>query len=191
MIPTSDTVKSIQTALNLWLGSSCLPQLAIDGNTGQLTQAALSNLTACATSQAGVQTPWTWETDGADLVVRNVIVTAFGGGHDAGDDGQTESGVMNDGSNPDLMGCALPVKISEAATRCSRLAVVPQIPWGTKVRFWLGADETTAIETKVIDNGPDVARYPAPAGDLTVAVAAKFAPEIPLIKLADNFEAPL
>lgn len=133
--------------------------------------------------------PWTVEIDGKDLVVRKVKVTAFGGGHDAGDPtGHTESGVMNDGSNPNLMGCALPIKANEAATKKSPLAFKPPIPWHTKVRFWNGDDETKAIETELIDNGPDVLDYPDHAADLTVAAAKKFAPAIPIDDMATDFE---
>jgi len=132
--------------------------------------------------------PWVAQIDGDDIVVGNVLVTAFGGGNDEGDDGQTESGVMNDGSNPNLMGCALPIKANEAATKNSPLAFKPPIPWHTKVRFWRGEDETSAIETELIDNGPNVLKFPDHAGDLTVAVAHKFAPVIALKDLANNFE---
>lgn len=141
---------------------------------------------AKALQRAGI--PWTAETDSDDIVVRNVKVTAFGGGNDAGDNGQTESGVLNDGSNPSLMGCALPIKANESATKNSPLAFTPHIAWHTKVRFWQGQAESAAIETELIDNGPDVQRYPDHAGDLTVAAAQKFAPSIPLKDMANKFE---
>ena len=132
------------------------------------------------------------EKDGDDIVVRNVVVTAFGGGHDLGDNGRTESGIMNDGSNPKLLGCALPIRSTESATRNSPLACAtkPHIPWGTKVLFWGGhIEEADAIETALIDNGPDVLRYPTHAGDLTVYAAGQFNPLIPITKMANNFMA--
>lgn len=132
------------------------------------------------------------EIDGEDVVVRNVIVTAFGGGHDLGDNGQTESGVLNNGSNPTLLGCALPIRSTERATDQSPLANFdkPHIPWGTEVLFWGGhIDEAHAIKTKLIDNGPDVSKYPTHAGDLTVFAAGQFNPLIPVAKMANAFEA--
>lgn len=133
------------------------------------------------------------EIQGADIIMRNVIVTCFGGAHDLGDNGQTESGVLNDGSDPNLMGCALPIRSTEKATRNSPLANAnkPHIPWGTEVRFWRGDVEKAVISTKLIDNGPDVATYPTHLGDLTEAAAAKFSPNIPRDKLANGFSAVL
>lgn len=133
------------------------------------------------------------EIDGKDIIMRNVIVTCFGGKFDLGDNGQTESGVMNDGRDPNLMGCALPIRSTEKATRNSPLANAskPHIPWGTEVRFWRGNDEKLAISTKLLDNGPDVASYPTHLGDLTEAAAAHFAPNMPRNKLANGFSAVL
>ena len=136
---------------------------------------------------------FTIEIDGNDIVVRDVIVTSFGGGHDPGDDGQTESGVLNNGSNPYLLGCALPIRSTEAATAPSPFSDPnkPHIPWGTKVLFWSGNDESEAVETELIDNGPDVAKYPNHAADLTVYAASKFNSSIPIDRMADDFEATL
>lgn len=130
------------------------------------------------------------EFQGNDVIVRNVIVTCFGGGSDKGDDGKTESGVMNDGSDPNLLGCALPIRSTENATRFSPLADAQKahIPWGTIVHFWKGSDESTGIDTVLIDNGPNVAKYPTHAGDLTVAAAHFFNSTMPLSELANNFE---
>lgn len=130
------------------------------------------------------------EIDGDDIVVRNVLVTAFGGGHDLGDNGETESGVKNNGSNPFLMGCALPIRSTEAATRQSPLSNPdkPHIPWHTKVKFW-GANipEANAIETALIDNGPDVSKYPTHGGDLTIFAARHFNFTIKEKDMANNF----
>ena len=131
------------------------------------------------------------EIDGEDVVVRKVIVTCFGGGDDPGDDGKTESGVMNDGSNPTLLGCALPIRSGEAATRQSPLAcsTKPHIPWGTVVKFWRGDNENAnPVYTTLIDNGPDVQKYPTHAGDLTVHAASLFCPSIPRSALSNDFE---
>lgn len=41
--------------------------------------------------------PWSYTVDGDDLVVRNITATCFGGMFDSGDNGETESGVPNNG----------------------------------------------------------------------------------------------
>lgn len=129
--------------------------------------------------------------DGSDVLALGVIVTCFGGGYDKEDNGQTESGVMNDGSDPNLLGCALPIRSTEKATAASPLACAakPHIPWGTVVRFWRpGEPESAGIETKLIDNGPNVLKYPTHAGDLTVAAAAHFWPNTLRKLLPNGFE---
>lgn len=135
--------------------------------------------------------PWQPEIDGPDIVVRGVIATCFGGRYDAGDNGQTESGVLNDGSDPNLFGVALPIRSTEAATRPSPLACAskPHIPWGSSVMVWRTADgEQTAIECTLIDNGPRVAKYPTHAIDLNPNVAHAFAPNFPVERLANDWE---
>ena len=133
--------------------------------------------------------PWTAEIDGDDLVVRDVLATCFGGAHDAGDDGQTESGVLNDGSNPNLLGVALPIRSIEDATRNSPLAFAgAHIPWRTAVRVWLESKgEGSGISCVLLDNGPDVSKYPTHGLDLTEAAAAHFAPGFPREKLANDW----
>jgi hypothetical protein len=139
----------------------------------------------------GKSSTWFAAIDGDDIVVRKIIATAFGGGHDDGDDGQTESGILNDGRNPTLMGCALPIRSSEKATAGSPLAFPgPHIPWGTRVRVWPEADgEDTAITVQLIDNGPDQESDPAHALDLTVFAASYFALDIPISRIANDWEA--
>jgi len=134
-------------------------------------------------------TPWIAIIDGEDIVVRNVFATCFGGGHDPGDNGETESGVPNDGRYPKLAGVALPIRSIEHATAGSPLAFPgPHIPWHTKVLVWLeSAGEETAIECGLIDNGPDELHYPTHALDVTVWVAQQFAKNIPLELLARFF----
>lgn len=132
--------------------------------------------------------PWPVEVDGEDLVVRNIKATCFGGAFDAGDNGETESGVMNDGSNPSLMGVALPIRSTEAATRKSPLAFKgPHIPWKTEVLVWED-DESKAVTCCLIDNGPNVLEFPTHALDLNPNVAALFNPDnIPANKLANQW----
>ncbi len=133
---------------------------------------------------------WTYTIEGEDLIVRNIIATCFGGKYDSGDDGHTESGVMNDGSNPGLLGAALPIRSIERATIDSPLAFKgPHIPWSTPVTVWRELEgEETAIECQLIDNGPDVLKYPTHALDLTPCAAMHFDPELTLRFVADDFE---
>lgn len=118
---------------------------------------------------------WNFVVDGDDLVVRNIIATCFGGKYDAGDNGETESGVANDGSN-DILQVALPIRSTEAATRQSPLAFKgPHIPWKTEVRVWREADgEETAISAILSDNGPNYAQFPTHAIDLNPLLALHF-----------------
>lgn len=120
--------------------------------------------------------PWTVYVDGDDLVLKDVIATCFGGAYDSGDNGETESGVRNDGSNPSLFGVALPIRSMEAATRNSPLAFKgPHIPWGTEVKVWRTLEgESTAVSCKLIDNGPDELHYPDHAIDFNPPVALHF-----------------
>ena len=136
--------------------------------------------------------PWVVIVDGDDLVVRNILATCFGGAFDSGDDGETESGVPNHhypiaGAYP--MGVALPIRSAEAATRNSPLAFKgPHIPWLTRVKVWREADgEQTAVTCILIDNGPDVSRFPSHALDLNPNVALHFAPEFDPKKVADQW----
>ncbi len=136
--------------------------------------------------------PWYAEIDGADIVVRNVVSTCFGGGFDAGDNGETESGVKNDGSDPNLMGVALPIRSTEKATKGSPLAneKKPHIPWGTVVRVWMESDgEETAVECRLLDNGPNQLVCPTHAIDCTVAVARRFKPGLSARRAANSWSA--
>jgi hypothetical protein len=135
--------------------------------------------------------PWPVWIDGEDIVVRCITATCFGGAFDKGDNGKTESGVLNDGRDPALMGCALPIRSTEEATRNSPFANPdkPHIPWDSAVKVWREADgEETAIEVRLIDNGPDISRFPAHALDLTECAAMHFAPHIPRNRIANEFE---
>lgn len=133
--------------------------------------------------------PWTYTVDGDDLVVRNITATCFGGRWDAGDNGETESGVKTAGNETTLMGVALPIRSTEKATRDSPLAFRgPHIPWHTPVMVWREADgESTAIRCELVDNGPNVDEFPTHALDLTPAPAKHFAPSIPIEKIANRF----
>ncbi|OYW73216.1 MAG: hypothetical protein B7Z37_22440 [Verrucomicrobia bacterium 12-59-8] len=109
--------------------------------------------------------PWTPYVDGNDIVVTNIAATCFGGKYDTGDNGETESGVKNDGSDPNLMGCALPFK-------------GPHIPWKTPVMVWkISEGEQSALKCLLIDNGPRVSDYPTHALDLNPNAVLHFSPQ--------------
>jgi hypothetical protein len=133
--------------------------------------------------------PWSAEIDGDDLVVRAIRATCFGGKYDTGDDGHTESGVLNDGSDPNLFGVALPIRSTEESTRHSPLAFRgPHIPWKTVVMVWREAEgEKGAVACELIDNGPDVLRYPTHALDLNPNVALAFNPDFDPCAIANEW----
>ena len=121
--------------------------------------------------------PWTAYIDGNDLLLINVHATCWGGQYDKGDNGQTESGVMNDGSN-NLMQVALPIRSNERATVDSPLAFKGRhIPWHTPVKVWRTAEgEAMAITGILTDNGPRVSEFPTHAMDLNPPIALHFSP---------------
>lgn len=128
------------------------------------------------------------EIDHDDIVVRNVLVTAFGY-NDPYDlplsGGTTASGVRN---GPDVMGCALPINSRVNLTHDSPLAFSPPLPWGILVKFWRGEEASPSITVPLIDNGPDIKHYPDHGADLCAAPAHFFAPNIPLNRLCNEFE---
>ncbi len=134
--------------------------------------------------------PWTAEVDGDDLVIRNVMATCFGGAYDKLDNGETESGLMNDGSDPKLFGVALPIRSNEAATRNSPIAFKGEhIPWETYVFVWNETDgPDKGCEAKLIDNGPDVLKHPTHAFDVNPPVARHFNPEMSLQTVANSWQ---
>lgn len=131
--------------------------------------------------------PWTAEIVGNDLVVRSIRATCFGGRYDAGDNGQTESGILNDGSNKLLL-CALPIRSIEEATKNSPLAFKgAHIPWRTPVMVWRTGEEGKAIACLLADNGPDVRLYPTHALDLNPEAALCFSPGYNPYKIANEW----
>jgi hypothetical protein len=135
-----------------------------------------------------------------DDIIFSGVVTAFGGIEDCEsgqDDGNTESGqptaVLKDGQWQDtgLLGCALPIRSIEAATKQSPLAFKgPHIPWGTLVKFWpVTEDEPAQIVGQntfpLVDNGP--ATWTQHVADLAKFAAAIFAPTMPADKLTSDF----
>jgi len=115
------------------------------------------------------------ETDGEDLVVRNVKTTWFGGDTDPDDSGETASGKRTKG-NPDIMGCALPMDLSIAALANQRPrnypptsgSGLPKIPWFTKL-IVSNEDESITQEIELIDIGPNKGAGSVAGFDLTPA----------------------
>jgi hypothetical protein len=114
--------------------------------------------------------------DGDDLVVKNVRATAFGGYDDAGDNGETASGMMTK-HTPEPFGCALPILPNTNATSGSPF---PLLPWGTVVYVECG---DVSFYCPVIDNGP--AKSTGNGIDLCVRCAKLIDPKA----TANNFEA--
>lgn len=126
------------------------------------------------------RTGWkfTVEVHGDDAIVNNTTATWFGGGNDPLDNGETASGVMNDGRNPKLLGCALPVAWYSKSTQNSpfipnphAVRKVPSIPWKTEV---IVTSDNVSLTVPLIDNGP--ARSAGDAIDLTQFAFKHFAP---------------
>jgi hypothetical protein len=135
--------------------------------------------------------PWTVKVDGRDLVVEDVLATCFGGKFDSGDDGNTASGVKNNGyptAGAEPMGVALPVDLSSRRTNNSPLVFKKQIPWKSKVKVWRKVDgESKAVNCILIDNGPNTVRFPSHALDLNPNVALLFAPDYDPKKVANDW----
>lgn len=113
-----------------------------------------------------------------DLIVSG-IASWFGGGNDPGDSGSTASGIMNDGSDPELMGCALPLSWDGTEVGACQASPLGYLPWGTLVLVTNPANRVS-ITLKLIDVGPgldenrpiDLCVYPFKllGGDLTVGL---------------------
>ena len=130
--------------------------------------------------------PWFAEIDGKDIVVRDAKTTAFGGGDDPQDSGETASGVRTKG-NPGLEGCSLPMRydgLNERLRAALGGSPIPRMPFGllpngqinprgTRVRV-TQSGTNASIEVPVIDVGP--ARRTGHPLDLSVAAARKFDP---------------
>lgn len=153
-----------------------------DGIWGPISQAALDALVHGLGKLQAAVAGWDFlqaRIDGADIVIDDAVVTAFGGANDAMDSGETASGIST-AKNPKILGCALPMRRdgSPRADKRGRHPIlrgspIPRIPWKTKVIF---TDPLTGkkVTTKLIDEGP--AGWTEHSGDLTVSAARKFDP---------------
>jgi rare lipoprotein A (peptidoglycan hydrolase) len=120
-------------------------------------------------------TPRSWELSFEGNLVCSGMASWFGGKSDPDDDGSTASGIMNDGSDPNLMGCALPMAISNGQlVKACIGSPFPPLPYkSTMVKItanWI------TITVPLIDCGPafdenrcidlTVAAFKALGGDL-------------------------
>jgi len=119
--------------------------------------------------------PFAARIDGEDIVVENVMATAFGGANDPQDNGETASGI-NTKHFPFYEGCALPMITPSVPVL--RGSPIPKMPFKTTMVAVTYKDKT--ITVPIIDIGPgrQASRegYPAHAIDLTVAAAKRFVP---------------
>lgn len=104
--------------------------------------------------------------DGPDLRAEG-LATCFGGYDDAGDDGDTASGLPTR-QRPEPLGCALAVLPQVKSTAGSPW---PRLPWGTVVEVTCG---DTIFHVPLIDNGPS--KGSGNLIDLTKAAAQKIDP---------------
>src|SRR5947208_898142 len=133
--------------------------------------------------------PFTVEVVGTDLVVKDVLATAFGGADDPQDSGQTASGTSTK-LHPYLLGCALPMNTPHVSVL--RGSPIPHMPFGVDshgkdrpdgahVDIEFLPDGQTLVNIPVIDLGPGrQATKPGAkphAIDLTVAAAKKRDPK--------------
>ena len=129
---------------------------------------------------------WSWKAEaiGDDIVVQEAKTTAFGGGNDQGDSGETACGFPTKG-HPDLLGCALPLggyAHSAAEHKALDGTPLPHMEFGLTSK---GADRPAGSHVEVIDPKSGVtvilpvidlgpARATGHALDLTVAAARLF-----------------
>lgn len=107
-------------------------QGAADGRWGKLSAGAL-NTWKTSHGVAGKflhgdgSWPWFAQVDGADIVVRGAIATAFGGDSDRMDSGETASGYNTKG-HPNLIAVSLPMNVP--GIKELRGSPIPRMPFG-------------------------------------------------------------
>lgn len=142
--------------------------------------------------------PFDAYTDGEDICVDNVVITAFGGygnGHisDPQDNGDTASGVSTKDKVIEGVSLAMDGRAFKHLSSKEHKALdgspIPRMPFHTKVQVTIGG-ETFLFKDGVVDLGPgkQASKPGEPhALDLTVPAAARVSPHIPLNKLATMF----
>lgn len=142
--------------------------------------------------------PFVAKVDGDDLVIEDVIFTAFGGIgggkiFDPDDSGATASG--RNTKKEEISGVALPMDtrgrdVSHATHDALDGSPIPWLPWGTKVEVTIDGKTYTPPDG-VVDIGPNK-RVSKPgrakACDLTVWAARHFAPDMEPRQIAKYFE---
>lgn len=115
----------------------------------------------------GSRYPWTATVEGNDIVVTGQGATWFGGDDDPQDDGSTASG-MSTKSNPQIMGCALPLDYGTPLSKENPCQGSPlkKIPWFTNVVVTNRANHAS-VTVKLIDLGPSAPPAAHAAIDLT------------------------
>jgi len=161
-----------------------------DGQWGPKSEAALE----AQIHAPSLAWPFTVEVDGEDLVVRNIVITCFGGGFDPQDTGSTASGLSTLGDH--ICGVSLPMNGLQYPGMRSREhaaldgSPIPRLPWGTPVEVTVG-NLTYTPTSGIIDLGPGKQASPsstqAHALDLT-APAARVFRCLPLYRLSREFE---
>ena len=123
---------------------------------------------------SGERYPWTAVIEGDDIVVRGQHGTWFGGSDDPLDDGQTASGISTK-SNPNYLGCALPIDFTAGILGRLNLphnpchgSPLPRLHWGTNVEV-TNRDNGMKGICKLIDIGPSAPPVATAAIDLTQA----------------------
>jgi len=97
--------------------------------------------------------PRTWEMAFSGNLIVSGMASWFGGGNDPDDNGETASGVMNDGRDPDLMGCALPLAFSNGKLVPSCVgSPFPPLPYKSTMVKVTANGKTIIIP--IIDCGP-------------------------------------
>jgi len=143
------------------------------------------------------------EIDGDDIVVKDIVITCFGGWGDGNIDDPQDSGRTASHRNTKterIEGVAIPMdsaqfpgmENSDAGGYHALLgSPLPKIPWGTQVQVTVG-QKTFTPKDGIVDLGPGkgaTRNPPEPhALDLTPLAAALFQPDTPLRTLARNFE---
>lgn len=120
----------------------------------------------------------TWKLFYAGDILVSGNASWFGGGNDPDDNGQTASGIMNNGGDPFLMGCALPLSWDGVEVASCQASPLGSLPWGTQVQ--VTAQNGKQVTVKLIDVGPaldenrpidlTVAAFEALGGDLKAGI---------------------
>jgi hypothetical protein len=143
--------------------------------------------------------PFTVEVDGEDLVVRDIVITCFGGANDPQDSGETASGYSTR-RHPRALACSLPMDglqyhgLNAREHAALDHSPIPRLPWGMTLKdgVWVSngeacevwvtiGDATKHLTEGVIDLGPG--RQASKPGephalDLTESAARLFQPGI-------------